>query len=110
MLDTSYHRRRSERRMADPEYREAYDRARAQIEQINGVIRSLDEMREHAGLSKAALARRINRNDAVVRRLFTAEVNPELRLVAEIASALGARVEIVKDSSRRRKRSLAASA
>jgi predicted nucleotidyltransferase len=46
-------------------------------------------------LSKAELAREIGRNDAVVRRLFTAQVNPELRTVAALAEALGAEIQIV---------------
>ena len=51
-------------------------------------------MRERAGLSKADLARAIGKEPSSVRRLFTADVNPELKTVAAIADALGARVEI----------------
>lgn len=45
-------------------------------------------------MTKAELARLIGRNPSTVRRLFTAEVNPELKTVAAIASVLGARLEV----------------
>ncbi len=41
-------------------------------------------------------------NDAAVRRLLTAEVNPELRTVAAMAAALGAEVRIVPRRKRKR--------
>lgn len=103
MLDTSYHRRRSSRRARDPEYRDEYERAGNEIDQVNSIIRALDEECDIAGVSKAEIARRIGRNSAVVRRLFTAEVNPELRLVTEVASALGVESTVVKKRKPRRK-------
>jgi transcriptional regulator with XRE-family HTH domain len=61
------------------------------------VIRALDELRVDAGVSKAELARRIDRNASSIRRLFTASsVRPELPLVAAIADALGAEVRVVR--------------
>lgn len=94
-IDTSYYERRRHEWLADGETRAEYDRARREIEQIDTLIRSLDELRENAGMSKAELARRIGRNPASIRRLFTAEqVRPELPLIVSIADALGARIEI----------------
>ena len=87
--------------MEDPEFRAEYERMRRELAQVNAVMRALDELRDQAGWSKAELARQIGKNDASVRRLFTAEVNPELRTVAAMAAALGAEVKIV---SRRRAR------
>jgi ribosome-binding protein aMBF1 (putative translation factor) len=99
-LDASYHDRRLARRLKeDPEFRAEFERQRRAIAQIDGVVRQLDQLRESAGLSKAALARQIGKDPASIRRLFTAEVNPELKTVAALASALGAEVKIV---SRRR--------
>ena len=60
-------------------------------------MRQLDSLRESSGLSKAGLARLIGRNPSTVRRLFTAEVNPELKAVAAVASALGARLEVTAE-------------
>jgi transcriptional regulator with XRE-family HTH domain len=82
-------------RMDDPEFRAEYERARREIDQVDSVIRQLDELREAAGLSKAELARHIGRDPSSIRRLFTAESNPELLLVASIAEDLGAEVRVV---------------
>lgn len=52
----------------------------------------------------AELARRIGRDPSSIRRLFTAQANPELLLVASIAEDLGAEVRIVpRPTGRRRK-------
>ena len=104
-LDTSYHKRMLADRMDDPEFRAEYERARREIDQVDSVIRQLDELREAAGLSKAELARHIGRDPSSIRRLFTAESNPELLLVASIAEDLGAEVRVVPRSSGRRRRS-----
>jgi ribosome-binding protein aMBF1 (putative translation factor) len=96
MIDTSLHERRRSERRRDPEYRAAYDRAAGEIQQIDEVIRALDELRVDLGMSKAELARRIDRNASSIRRLFTAQqARPELGLVAAIADALGAEVRVV---------------
>jgi ribosome-binding protein aMBF1 (putative translation factor) len=96
MLDVGLHERRRARRMQDPEYRAAYERMAGEIAQTDTVIRELDALRVDLGMSKAELARRINRNAAVIRRLFTAsQARPELPLVAAIADALGAELRVV---------------
>lgn len=94
-LDTRYHERMLARRLEDPEFRDEYERARRAIEQVDSVIRQLDELRDSAGLSKAQLARRIGREPSSIRRLFTAQSNPELLLVASIAEDLDADVRVV---------------
>lgn len=104
-LDTSYHKRMIAGRMDDPEFRAEYERARREISQVDAVIRQLDDRREAAGLSKAELARHIGRDPSSIRRLFTAESNPELLLVASIAEQLGADVRIVPRGRGRRRRS-----
>ena len=101
MLKTDHHRRRVEERLQDPAFRAEYERTRYEIDQVNAIMQSLDDLRVNAGMSKADLAREIGRNDAVVRRLFTAEVNPELRTVAALANALDADIRIVPRSRKR---------
>lgn len=94
-LDTSRHDRRLARRLEeDAAFKEEFERERRQIDQVDRVIRRLDQMREMAKMSKADLARAIGKEPSSVRRLFTAEVNPELKTVAAVADALGARIEI----------------
>lgn len=100
-LDTTYYARRRHGWLADAEARAEYERARREIEQIDAVIRSLDQLRVDAGMSKAELARRVGRNPASIRRLFTAEkARPELPLIVSIANALDASVEITPRSQR----------
>jgi ribosome-binding protein aMBF1 (putative translation factor) len=96
MSDVSLHERRRTRRMEDPEYRAAYEQAAREIAQTDAVIRALDALRIDLGISKAELARRVNRNASSVRRLFTAsQVRPELPLIAALADALGAELRLV---------------
>ena len=104
MLDTTYHKRKTAQRLEDPGFKAEYGRTRRELAQVNAIMERLDELRMEAGLSKADLAREIGRNDAVVRRLFTAQVNPELRTVAALAAALDAEIQIVPRRPARRVR------
>jgi ribosome-binding protein aMBF1 (putative translation factor) len=109
MLDTRLHERRRAERMRDPEFRAAYERAAREIAQTDQVIRALNELRLELGMSKAELARRINRNASSIRRLFTTQrVRPELPLVAAIADALGAEIRVVPREPDRDRRPAAA--
>ena len=92
---TDYHDRRLARRLEDPAFRAEYGRQRREIDSVDSIVRMLDALREQHGLSKADLARAIDKNPASVRRLLTAPVNPELRTVVAIAEALDAEVQIV---------------
>lgn len=95
-LDTSYHDRRLARRLKeDPQFKEEFEQQRRQIAQIDAVVRQLDELRKEAGMSKAELARAIDKEPSSIRRFFTAPVNPELKTVAAVADVLGAHVEVV---------------
>jgi|SRR5215469_5707295 len=96
MIDVGMHERRRARSMQDPEYRAAYERAARELAQTDALIRELDSLRTGLGISKAELARRVNRNASSVRRLFTAsQVRPELPLIVALADALGAEVRVV---------------
>jgi len=104
ILDTSLHERRRAERMRDPEFRAAYEQAAGEIAQTDYIIRTLDELRAEMGISKAELARRINRNASSIRRLFTAhQARPEFQLIAAVAEALGLRIAIVPASPEARK-------
>jgi ribosome-binding protein aMBF1 (putative translation factor) len=104
MLDVSLHERRRDRRMQDPLYRAAYEQAARELAQTDAVIRQLDSLRADLGISKAELARRVNRNASSVRRLFTAsQVRPELPLIAALADALGAELRVVPRSTEARR-------
>jgi DNA-binding phage protein len=88
-IDTTYHRRRVAKDLKNREYRSEYDRARSEIAQIDAIVRALDSRREELGWSKADVARAVGKNPASVRRLFSSAGNPELKMVAAIAAALG---------------------
>lgn len=102
IVDTGYYQRRRAQELQDPIFQQEYRRARAEIAQVDAVMRQLDALREASGVSKAELARLIGRNPSTVRRLFTSEVNPELKTIAAIASVLGARLEITSGDQRAR--------
>jgi ribosome-binding protein aMBF1 (putative translation factor) len=76
--------------MADPEYRHHFILESRRIAVIDMMVNALDEIREQQGLSKAELARAIERDPAAVRRLLTArQVNPSFGMVTDMAAALG---------------------
>ena len=92
-------------RKNDPAFAKEYAEARAEIDSIDRLVNSLDQVREAKGVSKAALARAIGVRPEMVRRLMTAEgQNPTLRTVVKLASELGCHLELVPDRSGRRTR------
>lgn len=81
--------------LQDPEFLRHYVVESMRIATIDRIVNALDEARDAADLSKAALARAINAEPAVVRRLFSAgHVNPTLGTLAEVAAALGMRITL----------------
>ena len=92
----SYHDRYLVQRLADPDFRRAFERARAEINAVDAIVNQLDELRAKHGMSKAEFAREINKNPSSVRRLLTLEgANPELRTVVAMANALDADLRLV---------------
>ena len=78
-----------EHRREDSEYDRAYTSARRRIDQIDALIRGLDERRCSLNLSKAELARRSGLRPEVIRRLFSTESpNPTLSTIVALAGAL----------------------
>ncbi|HET7015636.1 MAG TPA: helix-turn-helix transcriptional regulator [Streptosporangiaceae bacterium] len=81
--------------MQDPEFARAYVTESLRIAAVDNVIGELDRARITAGLSKAALARAVGAQPAVIRRLFsTAGANPTLSTLAGVAAALGFQVTV----------------
>lgn len=110
VLDTGHHDRRLQRRLREsPEFRAEFERQQREIAAIDAVINTLDELRTERNLTKAELAREIGKNEASIRRLLTAPVNPELRTVVALADALDADIRIVprKRTAARRKTQMA---
>ena len=83
------------RDLEDPELLREHVMESARISTIDQVVNALNDAREAAGLSKAALARAISAEPAAIRRLFSAaQVNPTLGTLAEVAAALGMRITV----------------
>lgn len=97
-MDTNYRSRRLLARLeTDPEFRHDYERASREIAQVDAVMRQLDARRQEIRCSKAELGRRVGKNPATIRRLFTTEANPELSTVAALAVALGVRIQLIPE-------------
>jgi DNA-binding phage protein len=109
-LDIGYHDRRLARRLEDPTFRKEYERELRQIKAVDQLVHELEALRAQHGVSKAELARTIDKNPAAVRRLLTASGNPELKTVVAIAEALDADVKIVPRKRSARRRSVATKA
>lgn len=79
----------------DPEFLREYVVESIRIATIDSLVNELDDAREAAGLSKAALARAISADPATMRRLFSAgSSNPTIGTLAEVAAALGMRLTL----------------
>jgi DNA-binding phage protein len=102
-LDTSYHDRVLEDLRRNPAFEAEYERSWEAIQQIDEIVRQLDDRRKELGLTKAKLARMIGKNPAQIRRLFAAGGNPEIRTISALTIAMGGHLSpIFKRSSRRR--------
>jgi DNA-binding XRE family transcriptional regulator len=89
--------------LQNPEFRHHYILESERIASIDRIVNQLDEIRAELGLSKADLARSVERRPEAIRRLLTSHsANPQLSLVAEMAAALGYRVELVPMSEEER--------
>lgn len=73
--------------MTDPEWRRAYEEADATREAARALVRA----RQEAGLSQAALAKKIGTGQAVVSRIESGAVSPTLDMVTRLAHGLGMR-------------------
>ncbi|MGW6448600.1 helix-turn-helix domain-containing transcriptional regulator [Lentzea sp. NPDC055074] len=81
--------------LKDPVFLRAYIAESYRIETIDRLVNTLDEARAASGLTKADLARAINLDPAVVRRLLSAgHRNPTIGTLAEVATALGFRLTL----------------
>lgn len=103
-LDTSFYERHRAELMKDSEFKAEYERQSRAIAAIDEIVNRLDALRVEHDLTKAELARAIDKNPASVRRLLTARGNPELATVVAMADALDADVLVVPRKRRSRSR------
>ena len=77
------------RRAQEQGFDAAYDRARRKVNQIDELVRALDDRREMLGMTKAELARRADLAPEAIRRLFSVgSPNPTIGTLAAITDAL----------------------
>ena len=88
-------------RMKNREFAAAYAEARAGIDSVDAFVRSLDDVRSKAGVSKALLAKRTGTQPAAMRRLLTMDApNPTLATVMSIVRSLGYSLALVPAQGR----------
>lgn len=91
------------RELEDPEFLREYVVESMRIATIDQVVNAIDDARTAAGLSKAELARAIQKEPATIRRLLSSDnSNPTLGTLAEVAAALGLRITVEPISERER--------
>ena len=83
------------RDLEDPEFLREYVVESMRIATIDRVVNAIDDARAAAGMSKAELARAIQKEPATIRRLLSSDnSNPTLGTLAEVAAALGLRITV----------------
>jgi DNA-binding phage protein len=91
--------------LQDEGFRHQYLLEAERVATVDRIVNQLDDVRQELGISKSELARSIGRTPESIRRLLTAKsVNPQLSLVAELASVLGYRVMLEPMSAAERRR------
>ena len=87
-----------DRRMAQPSFAKAYQRARVEIDGIDSLIWAVDGVLVGEGLSKADLARRIGAKPESIRRLLSdTRGNPTLTTILRVLHEVGLHLEVAPD-------------
>lgn len=92
-----------ERLEDDPEFASQYLLEAVKISTVDRLVNTLESERTKEQISKAALARMIQRDPAAIRRFLSeASGNPTIETVSSVAAAMGLRLELVpmEDSER----------
>lgn len=92
----------SDRKAQSPAFAEAFDRAQRDIEATNEFMAAIADILEERGLSKAELARRIDRDPSAVRKLFLEGANPTLDTALQVLHALGLEMVVAEPESQRK--------
>ena len=80
--------------LKDPAYKREFLRQSLRIQTIDNLINELDVAREGLEMSKADVARAIGAEPAAVRRVFSAQGNPTLGTLSDIAAAVGMMISL----------------
>lgn len=80
-----------EKRNSDKEFKEAWDASQMEYE----LIRQLVALRKEQELSQGELASKMHKSQQSVSRVENNEINPSLRVVCNMAHALGYELKLV---------------
>jgi DNA-binding phage protein len=81
--------------LADPQRKAAFERKLAKVKSMAEVLHVIESVREEKRLSKAEVARRMDRKPESVSRLLRGEgANPTLETLVELADAIGLELDI----------------
>jgi DNA-binding phage protein len=87
----------------DPEFAQLYLLEWVRISTVDRIVNELESRRESMGISKAALARSVQRDPAAIRRLLSDTAgNPTVETVSSVAAAMGYRLELVEMDAKER--------
>lgn len=80
----------------EPEFARQYLLEWVRITTVDRLVNQLEDERKHLGLTKAGLARAIQRDPAAIRRLLSdAKGNPTVESISSVAAAMGFKLELV---------------
>lgn len=83
------------RSLDDDRFRYHYNLASHRIAAVDALVNELDARRVACGLSKAELARAVDKSPEAIRRLLTVEnPNPTLGTFVELATVLGLKISV----------------
>jgi hypothetical protein len=92
------------RDLEDEEFRHHYVLTSLRIAAIDALVNEIDARREACGMSKADLARAVDKSPEAIRRLLTVDSpNPTLGTFVELAAVLGLKITVqpMTDEERR---------
>jgi ribosome-binding protein aMBF1 (putative translation factor) len=82
------------RRTESTDFARGYARASHEIQRANDFMEAIAEHLESKGLSKADLARLVDKNPSAVRKLFLGGANPTLDTALQVAAALDLEITV----------------
>lgn len=101
-MSTFYEKYREER-LADPAFKQLYDRHRAEIDAIDVILSAIEQRRNDLEITKADLARLTGKKPESVRRLLSGRTaNPTLITVLEMTGALGMEISVKSSIPKKR--------
>jgi DNA-binding phage protein len=82
-------------KLSDPSFKAGFERKLAKVKSIAEVMHVIESVREQKNITKAEVARRMDRKPEAVSRLLRGEgANPTLDTLVELADAIGLELDV----------------